>query len=349
MLRDSVTQFGTGCGGASVAIALAAQPDIMPMDLTERLSRERVPISCVLAERTVLLCTGETFVDDDAIAISARVGTDGCRLHLSPAFVEWLQQPLHLDGALVNEAPTQRALLLELASLDLLRVLEAHLGKDIRFGESFDGDLRFCVDLAVVADQRRFALRLELTSALAEIWADGLDRLQPPDPIDLSGLGAEIVIQAGSQDLSVDELEGLRPGDIVVLASPSPAAVVDGKLIAAVRHQSDGIELAGAFFPVTSRARAGSLPDLRDGDGIPIEQVLNVTFEFGRITMTLGEIDRLKPGRRLPLAHLDDTGVDIVVEDRRVGRGELVTIGAGVGVRIIHLLPTASARNSRTS
>jgi type III secretion protein Q len=316
---------------------LVTQPEPPLSDLQERLSRQCTPIACMLGERKVTLHVGEAFSGEDAVAVPVRVGGDPCRLHLSAALIEWLQQPLGLEGALIDEEPPQRALLLELAALDLLHLLETRLGEDIRFGEGGDADLPHTLNLAFVADERRLSLRLELPLRLAEVWADFLDRIQPPQPADLSGVTAEIVIEAGSQDLTFHELESLRPGDIVMLATHRTVVVVDGKLIAAVRRQSDGAELDGPFYPKSRRAMVGSLPDIRDGQNGT--RILHMVAEFARATMTLGQIDALKPRQRLPLSYFDETGVDIVVDNRRIGRGELVMIGAGMGVRILHLLP----------
>lgn len=339
MLRDTGAHFGTGCGGASVVSVLATQPELPPADLRERLSRPRAPIACVLGERKVSLHIGDISSESGAIAVSVRVGGETCRAHLSPALIEWLQQPLGLEGALIDEEPPQRALLLELAALDLLHLLETRLGEDIRFGEGGDAELPHRLDMAFVAGELRLPLCLELPLRLAEAFADFLDRIQPPEPADLSGVTAEIVIEAGSQDLTIDELESLRPGDIVMLATHRTVVVVDGKLIAPVRRQSDGAELDGHFYPKSRRAMVGSLPDLRDGQNGA--HVLLMVAEFARATMTLGEIDALKPRQPLPLSYFDETGVDIVVDNRRIGRGELVMIGAGMGVRIVHLLPAA--------
>ncbi|WP_245282176.1 FliM/FliN family flagellar motor switch protein [Rhizobium sp. LC145] len=316
---------------------LASPPELPPAGLQERLSRRRTPIACVLGERKVSLHIGEVFSGEDAVAVPVRVGADDCRLHLSAALIEWLQQPLGLKGVLIDEEPPQRALLLELAALDLLHLLESRLSEDIRFGEGGDADLPHTLDLAFVADERSLPLRLELPPQLAEIWADFLDRVQPSEPADLSGLTVELVIEAGSQDLTLDELESLRPGDIVMLATHRTVVVLDGKLIAPVRRQSDCAELDGPFYPKSRRAMVGSLPDLRDNRNGT--HILHMVAEFARTTMTLGEIDALKLRQPLPLSYFDETGVDIVVDGRRIGRGELVMIGAGMGVRILHLLP----------
>lgn len=339
MLRDTGAHFGTGCGGASVVSVLAVQPELPPADLSERLSRMRTPIACVLGERKVEFHLGERFSEGGAVTVPVRVSEDTCRLHLSSALIEWLQEPLGLEGALIDEEPPQRALLLELAGLDLLRLLETQLGEDIRFGEGDDATFSHALDLAVAADGHMLPLRLQLPLRLAEAWADFLDRIQPPAPADLSGVIAEVVIEAGSQDITRDELESLRPGDIVMLATHRPVIVIDGKLIAPVRRQSDGVELDGPFYPKARRAMVGSLSDSQDGQAGA--HVLHMVVEFARTSMTLSEIDSLKQRQPLPLSYFDETGVDIVIDNRRIGRGALVMVGAGMGARIVHLLPAA--------
>jgi type III secretion protein Q len=346
MLRDTGVHFGSGCGGTSVVTALAVAPELPPMELSERLLRERAPIPLTVSQRKVSLRALAVSLEDTAITVVVQVGQEACLLHLSSSLVDWLQKPLGLSGRLIDEKPLQRAMLLELVALDLVRPIEAHLGREIRLGGDREGDLLFSIDFSIADREQSHPFRLELTHGLAETVADFLDRLQPVAPPDLSGVSASASLRAGCQELSVEEIESLRPGDIVMLDSGAPSMVLDGKLSATVRRLADRIELAGPFAPIADRADPVSLHAIdggSDGDG---DRFRSVGFEFGRLSMTLGEIDRLKPGSRLPFAYAGEGGVDIVVDERRVGRGELVTIGAGNGVRIIHLLPAQGIEDS---
>jgi len=92
---------------------------------------------------------------------------------------------------------------------------------------------------------------------------------------------------------------------------------------------------------------AGSLSAVDDGEASA--HLLNLVAEFARTTMTLGQIAALKPRQPLPLSYFDETGVDIVVDNRRIGRGELLMVGAGMGMRVVHLLPASPAQSIQTS
>ncbi|MDP9837212.1 type III secretion protein Q [Neorhizobium huautlense] len=349
MLRDTGAHFGLGCGGASVAEILVTQPAPAPVSLAERLSRPRRPIAGMLAGRKIGLHPAVGRVDDKLVAMSFRIGAETCRLHASAGLVDWLAQPLGLEGALIDEEPLQRAVLLELAGLDFIRQIEAHIGDDIRLGEGDAGPTLHAQEMSIEADGTMLPLRLELTERLVEKLADYLDRLQPPEPADLSGAAVELVIEAGSQDLSIAELESLSPSDVVMLTHHRPVVVANDRLVAAVRRKADGVELDGAFYPLTRRAMVGSLADIQSGR--ETRHMVHMVSETGRVTTTIGAIDALKPGEALPLSCFDGTGVDLVVDNRRFGRGELIMIGAGLGVRIVSLFPAAPALapDSRTA
>jgi type III secretion protein Q len=71
-------------------------------------------------------------------------------------------------------------------------------------------------------------------------------------------------------------------------------------------------------------------PDL---DDLPVRLV----FEAGRVELSLGELQRLAPGALVPLGRPLDEPLDIMANGRRLGRGTLVQIGDGLGVRIVSL------------
>lgn len=65
-------------------------------------------------------------------------------------------------------------------------------------------------------------------------------------------------------------------------------------------------------------------------------QVL-LKIEIGRMKMTLDKLMQLEPGNILKLNTNLENGVNLIVNDKMIGRGELVSIGEIVGVRILNL------------
>lgn len=68
-------------------------------------------------------------------------------------------------------------------------------------------------------------------------------------------------------------------------------------------------------------------------DSLPVR----VVFEMGRLEMSVGEVRQLAPGVMLPLAKPLEEILDIVVNGKRIGRGSLVRVGDGLGVRVTRL------------
>lgn len=66
-------------------------------------------------------------------------------------------------------------------------------------------------------------------------------------------------------------------------------------------------------------------------DALPLKLVCQV----GSVELTLEQLREMAPGTLLPLASSTRDEVDLMVNGRRVGRGELVRIGDGLGVRLL--------------
>lgn len=67
----------------------------------------------------------------------------------------------------------------------------------------------------------------------------------------------------------------------------------------------------------------------------PEEIPFTVTVETGRVQMTLKQLVDLEPGNVIDLNISPDQGVDLTIDGRCVGRGELLKIGETLGVRIL--------------
>lgn len=70
----------------------------------------------------------------------------------------------------------------------------------------------------------------------------------------------------------------------------------------------------------------------------PMEQIpLTLNVEVGRIKMNLAQLRQLEPGQILDLSVNPAEGVELVIEGRTIGRGELLRLGESIGVRITEL------------
>jgi len=87
-------------------------------------------------------------------------------------------------------------------------------------------------------------------------------------------------------------------------------------------------------LPVTIISGAGALGALG-----AVEVRLSV--EVGAARMTLAELMALKPGATFALDRRSDERIDILVNDRLLARGEVVTIGDRFGVRILDIVEPA--------
>jgi type III secretion protein Q len=74
--------------------------------------------------------------------------------------------------------------------------------------------------------------------------------------------------------------------------------------------------------------------DDSDINSVPVQ----VSFQAGRIEMSVGELDQLSPGMIIPLDRTVDDACDIVVNGKKIGRGGFVQSGETLAVRVTKLI-----------
>jgi type III secretion protein Q len=239
--------------------------------------------------------------------------------------------------------PTWRALYVEQALLGPIVQLEERLRRPIRF--SIDCNLDGCrLRLGVTFGLARAEAHgwLDLDDEAAHMLADLLEPL-PIARQQLPGVPLHAVIECGWQSLMVGDLRSLRPGDVVMLDRPA---------------STYGLRLADAFEascepagPAAVRLLA-PLSSLRLMEPNPMEASLESTTthaspsdaldrlpvrlvcEVGRLELPLGDVRELGEGSVLDLGGNLTEPVQVTVNGRCIGRGELVTLGTGLGVRL---------------
>lgn len=65
------------------------------------------------------------------------------------------------------------------------------------------------------------------------------------------------------------------------------------------------------------------------------EIMLDIIVEVGRIQMSIQKLTELQPGNILEIDVRPENGVDLVVNGKRIGKGELLKLGDVIGVRIL--------------
>lgn len=74
-----------------------------------------------------------------------------------------------------------------------------------------------------------------------------------------------------------------------------------------------------------------------EGPLTPGQIPVTLTVELGQIKMTMDQLLRLEPGNLLELDIHPKNGVDLTINGKLVGKGELLKIGEALGVRILEL------------
>lgn len=249
----------------------------------------------------------------------------------------WLTVPDQVPSAMA------RALLVEQALLDLIEPLEQMLGGSLQVVDVVRGDtqaLPLSLWLGVTADNSPgTALQLHLSAGAAEPVLGALEKAGVRTRHSFDALPLVQRVTAGWQWLTLSELQGLNPGDVVMLEHPGDGALrlsIQDQLYTRCVPQNDGLRLEHFPKPVveTPMNNEAAIPEV---DASLDDLQLQLVCQVGSSQLSLAELRELGEGSVLPLASREPDAVDLTVNGCRVGRGQLVRIGDGLGVRIISL------------
>ena len=83
----------------------------------------------------------------------------------------------------------------------------------------------------------------------------------------------------------------------------------------------------------------GAPADAGDGDlGLVLEVPVELAVEIGRTTMTIRETLAIAPGSIIALNRMAGEPVDLLVNGRRIARGEVVAIDEEFGLRVTEVV-----------
>jgi len=179
------------------------------------------------------------------------------------------------------------------------------------------------------------------TAALVDLW--------PVAPRPMADFPLPAVLRLGTTWLPLAAVASLRPDDAVLLQATRGRGgmlVIAETWTAAAEEDSDGWRLLDA--PRRARDSGTMEWTMQDGNAAeggldvaplanPDELPVQLTFEVGRLDITLGELRRLGPGSVLELGRSTAELVRVGANGRLIGHGELVEVEGVVAVRMVRL------------
>lgn len=199
-----------------------------------------------------------------------------------------------------------------------------------------------------LADLPPFVGLLEAQKPLSDRFLNWIAQL-PERRRSISGLPVIARVMAGLTWLPADGLSSLRPGDAIVfdvswLAQKRAPVVIGEKIVRACAVETRGFVVLDepAFRDVKERnmwLMEGDMSSERGPGAEPEVALVNdlevkLTFELGRLQMTVGDVEKVEPGYVFELSRQPNQAVDIYVLNRLVGWGELVMVADKIGVRV---------------
>jgi flagellar motor switch protein FliM len=143
-----------------------------------------------------------------------------------------------------------------------------------------------------------------------ESMAENARRMSAPGIVDTETLGARLRARAAA---------------IAVAGSRAPMCQTGAVRGAAEEQGAEGEHSDGEDEPAAEAA--GLLEDI----------TVAMVVELGRVMVSAADVVQLRPGQVIELSRAPGEAVDLVVDSKRIGKGELVEIDGELGVRILSL------------
>ncbi|WP_240545088.1 FliM/FliN family flagellar motor switch protein [Sinorhizobium fredii] len=341
-----------GDAGATVIRSLAEDAAWLPevkaahAELLNLLVGVRVAFRLSLPPANITFDPGESSGRvADPLELAFLIGAAPGRWLIPAATLDRFSASLGVRGSLANLTVLQRDILLEEVLAPILDELERRIGEPLRLGPPHAA-ADYPIKLSWTIDSGDLPLPAELQ--LSDVAALKIGKAFGSRTSLLNEFTGDLVrpiqLCAGTQRLTVGEFKGLRPGDIVLCEqsqADEPFAVLGNHLVAPLRRSEAGLVFASGWQPLKSSwefsamskqqpPSSGELEPLAD---LPIELV----FEIGRAEFPLKEIARMGEGTVLHASPSLSSPVSILANGRLVGKGELIRIGEGLGIRVVRL------------
>jgi len=217
--------------------------------------------------------------------------------------------------------------------------------------ERLNRDLRFpCHFLLRAADAPPSGRGVELSATISVAGASGRIRAYLPDeamagidavprapaPSPLDDASWPFAVSAGSVDLSVDELAGIEPGDVLILDGVQRLHWPGGADRGWTLHEqgNSGAFVVDKYFEGIVEMDTAIEPELAKAD---LERLpVRLYVVLGEKELTLGEVRALAPGSMFELTAGKADPVRLMATGKVIGEGELVDVEGKLGVKVLH-------------
>lgn len=139
-------------------------------------------------------------------------------------------------------------------------------------------------------------------------------------------------------ELRVARLRALRPGDVVLLATPAPMALLEGQALFSFALNEEHIMVID-FDTMAPFDVAATRQDEADPATEPRLELgrLSVTVDvvLCRMPQSLAALSELQPGSTIALPDAAHRNVELRVQGQLLATGELVSVGEGLGVQVL--------------
>lgn len=233
-----------------------------------------------------------------------------------------------LEGLQSNDI----ALILEDQAANWIEDFEKGTGVNVRLkgfkDDVFDGAL----SIGLLWDGSSYPLALSDTATSA--LSDALPYQKPQVPDDL---GMALRVEVGAFEIKVKDLASLMIGDALSWEQlpENVRLIVQDSHSARAKWTEDGLEITAGFQRMDQGEHLGMASELEEPQVDAMDDLdVRISVRAGEALITLGDLKKLGAGSILPMSQTDNDGVDLVVNGRRIGTGQLVTVG---GVRAVEI------------
>lgn len=323
-----------------IALGRAAGRWIPPLALGGGLALQADPLGPVGFDATSVLTVRLGDVDADTIALA-----------LSPGAHRTIAAAVGAPAEAAQEDREAAALMAEAAFEQLLDAAEAVIGTPLAVADwsigAPEGDRIWIAGRLIDGDGARTRLAIGAAAPLAQRLAGWLAAV-PARPRNDRFIGLAARVRFPPVVLSRAALQALRPGDTIFdELTLSDLRLQIGPAQWRCAMSDNGVTKVGDAFdsaPEAASTEAELVAWSADGEtaDAPLDARLELadvvlSVELARATVPLEEARRVGPGYVLPLGREIGSDVDLMIAEKRFGRGRLVEIDGEIAVEIVRL------------